>query len=246
MLALSSLRVGLAGKTIIADASATFERGTATLLVGTNGAGKTTLLRAMAGRLEAEGGSIEWGGASIDVRSAAWRQRRVLVEASGGYLDDFSAAEQLRLRATLLALEREEGERRADELEAAFGFGEYRDKRATELSTGFKRRLSLALAFMSDAKIFFLDEPLNGLDIEGAAAFIGILRSFTRAGGTAVIASHIIDPLLQVADSVAEIRDGHLRRYESIEAFSHHAAEAQDLSTPAERQRIFPWLARQP
>jgi ABC-type multidrug transport system ATPase subunit len=245
MLVLSALRVEIAGKTIIADASASFERGSATLLVGTNGAGKTTLLRAMAGHLEAAGGTIEWEGASIDARSAGWRQRRVLVEAGGGYLDDFSAAEQLRLRATLLSLDGKEGELRADALEAAFGFEQYRDKRACELSTGFKRRLSLALAFMSDARILFLDEPLNGLDVEGAAALIRILRSYTRAGGTAVIASHIIDPLLQVDDSVTELRDGRLHRHESIEAFSLQVAETQAPAPPEARQWTFPWLARQ-
>ncbi len=242
MLALSSLRLEIAGKTIIADASATFARGEATLLVGANGAGKTTLLRAVAGRLEIAGGSVLEAGTPLDVRSAAWRRRRVLVEAGGGFLDDFSAAEQLRLRATLLGLEGEEGEARAAALEAAFGFGPHRDRRASELSTGFKRRLSLALAFMSDARFMLLDEPLNGLDIEGAAAFIRLIRSFAAAGGTAVVASHIIDPLLPVADGVMEIRDGRLVRYESVEAFSRRAAAGSDFS--GRDARDLPWLAR--
>src|SRR5512138_2527126 len=137
MLALSGLRLELAGKTVIADATAALPRGRAPLLVGANGAGKTTLLRGIAGRLETAGGSVEDGAGPVDVRSAAWRRRRVLVEASGGYLEDFSATEQLRLRASLLALGDEEGERRTAALEAAFGFAQFRDLRASELSTGF-------------------------------------------------------------------------------------------------------------
>ncbi len=242
MLALSALRLEIAGKTVIADASATFARGEGTLLVGANGAGKTTLLRAIAGRLEIAGGSALEAGAPLDVRSGAWRRRRVLVEAGGGFLDDFSAAEQLRLRATLLGLAGEEGEFRAAALEAAFGFGPYRDRRASELSTGFKRRLALALAFMSDARFMLLDEPLNGLDVEGAAAFIRLLRSFVAAGGTAVVASHIIEPLLPVADAVMEIRDGRLVRYESAEAYARCAAIDRDRSGREERD--LPWLAR--
>lgn len=245
MLVLSALRIGFAEKAIIDDASAAFERGTVTLLVGANAAGKTTLLRAMAGNLPAGGGSISIDGKAIDPRSFAWKRRRVFVEADGGYLDDFSPQEQLRLRATLLELDTAEGELRADRLETAFGFGSYRDVRASDLSTGFKRRLAFALAFMSDAEILLLDEPLNGLDVEGASALVRVLRSFSLAGGTAVVASHIIQPLLQVADAAMEIHDGRLDPYESVQALANLRYGDHNDIARIDGQGTFPWLARQ-
>ena len=240
MLAFSGLLIQIAGKTILTDVSASFERGTATLLVGANGAGKTTLLRALAGRLGVSAGYIEAAGEAVDVESRSWKSRRVFLEADAGGLEDFSPTEQLRLRATLLGLDPVEGERRSRALEEEFGFGPHIGSRASTLSTGFKRRLALAIAFMSDACLMLLDEPLNGLDVEGAAAFIRLLRAFTAAGGTAVVASHITGPLLPAVGTVVEIADGHLVRHETAQAFFHRYAAEQKMEDTI---RTFPWLA---
>ena len=70
------------------------------------------------------------------------------------------------------------------------GIPELAQKQYTELSTGQKRRLHLALALISDPEIVFLDEPTAGLDVEGRISLHNQIRQLKARGKTIILASH--------------------------------------------------------
>jgi ABC-type multidrug transport system ATPase subunit len=201
MLRIEGLAIGRKRPALAENLGLSCPRGSLTLIVGANGAGKTTLLETLAGRLPALAGKLSLDARTVDPASPSWRGRRVYVPASGGFLAEFGAAEQLTLRGVLLGLAEEEAGRRADALLAGFGLTAHAGKRGGELSTGYQRRLALALALVGRTDLVLLDEPFNALDLEGAAALQAALAAAKAAGAIVLVASHLAEPLAALADA---------------------------------------------
>jgi heme exporter protein A len=159
--------------------------GEAAVVTGPNGAGKSSLIRLAAGLLRANGGTV-------------LREGGVALADEGLALD-----EKLPLRRALAFWSRLDGAAAARGLEA-MGLSAIAEVPVRMLSTGQRKRASLARVVSSGAQLWLLDEPLNGLDAEGAERLTRTMAEHRQSGGAVLAATH---QAIELADA-AEIRLG--------------------------------------
>jgi len=183
--------------------------GSALALVGPNGAGKSTLLHTLVGLLPPLEGTALYAGEPVDERRASFRRDVAQV------LDDDAFFPSLTGREHLLLTARGHGVEDADEVVAAelatFGIEDRADVLPSQLSSGQRRRLALAAAFVRPARLLVLDEPERRLDT-GMRTALAERVATERDGGLAVLfASHDAAFLRTVVDEALLLSDDECR-----------------------------------
>jgi len=212
----------------VADLDCTIESGAVFGFIGPNGAGKTTTIRIMAGLLAPTAGTVLLGGHDIGREPEA-------AKAITGYLPDhpflydkLTALEFLRFVGGLYGLGGGELERRASELLEQFGLAE----RATELtetySHGMKQRLALAAALVHRPSILVLDEPMVGLDPQGAVALRRLLVELSARGVTIFLSTHSLHVAEALCDRIGILDRGRLVALGSLAELRTRAAARLD------------------
>jgi heme ABC exporter ATP-binding subunit CcmA len=181
------------------------EAGEAVLLQGPNGAGKTSLLRLCAGLLPPEAGRAEVLGHDLHRdRRAVRRDVGLLAHATFLY-DDLSVHETVSFWARAAGGSPAEVDAAIDRLEID---PRLRDVPVVRLSTGQRRRTSLAVLVARRPKLWLLDEPHAGLDQAGRDIVDALVRDAVAAGGTVLVASHELDRTRTIASRVVTIAGG--------------------------------------
>ena len=179
--------------------------GEALLLQGPNGAGKTSLLRLCAGLLPVESGRAMVLGHDLTAdRRAVRRDVGMLAHATFLY-DDLSVFENVRFWARAAGGSTAEAEAAIDRLEID---PRLRDIAVARLSTGQRRRASLAVLVARRPRLWLLDEPHAGLDQSGRDIVDGLIRDAVHAGATVLVASHELDRTRTIASRVVTIAGG--------------------------------------
>jgi ABC-type multidrug transport system ATPase subunit len=178
--------------------------GETVLLSGGNGAGKTTLLRLVAGLVPLHSGEGEVLGTDLARDRRGHRRRLSLVGQETFCYDDLTVRENLRFAQQAC------GRRSDDEgaLLGAFELEPLADTRHGRLSTGQRRRLSLAIAFARQPELLLLDEPHAGLDAPGRAHLDTMLRHVTAQGRAVIVASHELELVRPMASREVVLTNG--------------------------------------
>ncbi|WP_219413897.1 ABC transporter ATP-binding protein [Pseudonocardia nigra] len=178
-------------------------RGEIFALLGTNGAGKTTTLEVLEGFGSRSGGTVSVLGLDPATDRAALRERMGVQLQEGGFVDELTVLETLRLWDRLVD-RRDRPERLLDRFELA----SRRDVRVGKLSGGEKRRLDLALAVWGSPELVILDEPTTGLDPESRRRTWDAIQELQEAGRTVVLTTHYLEEAEALADRVAIMHEG--------------------------------------
>lgn len=181
-LLIDQLSLSRGDQTLIQGLSLRVEPGQALWLTGPNGIGKTTLLLACAGLLQPDNGGIQW---MSDETEVAANQALAYAAHRGPERSGLTLGEDLTFWQTLL----KDGMSLNDRL-ASVGLQDRNDTPVSGLSTGQKRRLSLARLIGSNRAAWLMDEPLAGLDTDGRTRVTETLSNHLSKGGIAIIASH--------------------------------------------------------
>lgn len=158
------------GRLLFEALSLTLAPGEAAVATGPNGVGKSSLLRLAAGLLEPAAGTVEAASVALADDRLALDERRSLGAALGFWagLDDGNARPAM----------------------AAMGIDHLDQAPVRILSTGQRKRATLARVIASGAPLWLLDEPANGLDGEGLELLTGAMAAHRAAGGAILAASH--------------------------------------------------------
>ena len=178
-------------------------------LIGENGSGKSTTEKLICGLIHANSGSIKLFDrphADADVRA----KMGVLIEAPGCFPND-TVWNNMLLQAANLGIQNAETEVRKVlklvRMEGAAG-NKYKN-----CSLGMKQRIGIAFALLGDPKLLILDEPINGLDVDGMRIMREILTDITKNRDcTVVISSHVLGELEKVATHYGIVRGGKMIR----------------------------------
>lgn len=161
-------------------------------LLGVNGAGKTTALECMEGLRNFDSGKIIINGKmGIQLQSSSLPSHIKPMEA----VKLFAKWNKVSVNESLLK---------------QLGITDFNKKVYSDLSTGQKRRLHLALAMLNDPDLIFLDEPTAGLDVEGRIALHGLIRELKAQGKTIILASHDMAEVETLCDEIAILNSGNI------------------------------------
>jgi ABC-2 type transport system ATP-binding protein len=178
--------------------------------LGPNGAGKTTTVRMLTTLLRPTGGQARVAG--YDVVSQAGDVRKAIgVALQEAALDPLMTGRELiRLQATLHAIPKAEGRRRAEVLLERVGLTRAADRRVGTYSGGMRRRLDLASALVHEPRVLFLDEPTTGLDPQSRKAIWEEVQKLNDDGTTVFLTTQYLEEADQLADRVGIIDNGEI------------------------------------
>lgn len=200
MLACSNLKKVYLNKTAVENISLTLDAGKICALLGPNGSGKTTFMKMVAGLVKPTSGTCLYEDKPIGVESkkeVAYMSTEpffysfMTVEGVGKYYKDFFE---------------DFDEEKYKKLIADMDL-DMKDK-ANKLSSGMAAKLKIAVTMARKAKLYLLDEPLNGIDLVAREKIIATIIDAASNDSTIVISTHLVDELEAVVDSVIFIKDG--------------------------------------
>jgi len=175
------------------------------LLRGANGAGKTTLLRALAGLVPISSGEAVVLGVDLRIDRQSVRHRVGLLAHGTGLYDELSVADNVRFWTLAAGADLAD----AESAMARLGLdGRLSDVSVGRLSTGQRRRTSLACLVARRAELWLLDEPHAGLDKEGRDVVDELVRDAAAAGATIILSSHELDRAIDLADEIVTLGGG--------------------------------------
>ncbi|MEF3307079.1 ABC transporter ATP-binding protein [Paenibacillus sp. GYB003] len=192
----------------------TVRRGDVFGLCGPNGSGKTTALKLVTGLIRADGGDVALFGEPMPHRfESAMRRVGCMVESADVY-PYMSGYMNLKLAARFYPGLKHT---RIDEVLEWVGLAPYRREKAGSYSLGMKQRLALAAVLLNDPELVILDEPANGLDIEGTVMLRELIgRLAAERGTTFLVSSHMLDEMERMCSRVGFMYGGALLREAAI------------------------------
>jgi len=213
--------IGIDGRVLIEDFSASIKRGQILGLLGPNGSGKSTLLRTLVGDRETLAGEIRLGGS---IKAAYYRQ-------------DLSQVPMDRSMYDVIADLRPLWERRQVQAHLArFGFsGDEVQRFAGTLSGGERARVALAMIVLARANLLILDEPTNHLDVESIESLEDAIQEYD---GTVLLVSHDRELLRTLVDRVWVLHDCRITNFDGTfaewEVVSNERAHAAAVNASEE------------
>ncbi len=187
--------------------SLTIEKGKILGLLGPNGAGKTTAMRILTGYLSPTTGTVIAKGLSIGDDMLAIKKMIGYLPESAPLYQDMLVFDYLSYVAEIRELGPDEMIARIKELSDICGLREVMHRSIHELSKGYKQRVGLAHAMMSDPEILVLDEPTSGLDPNQIVEIRDIIRKIGREK-TVILSTHILSEVEATCDRVVIINRG--------------------------------------
>lgn len=194
-------------------------------LLGPNGSGKTTTMKAITGMVQLTRGQASICGIDVAKRhEQAMRHTGCLIEAPALY-GHMTAYQNLKLAARFY---KNIDEDRIDEVLRLVEMDKYKKERVASFSLGMRQRIGLALALLSEPRLLILDEPANGLDIEGMIHVRDIVKKTAEKGAAVLISSHLAHEIEQCATHAAIIYGGKLLCVESMETILATSPSLED------------------
>lgn len=187
----------------------TVEQGELFALLGVNGAGKTTAIKMLSCLTRPSAGEAWLDGKSILSQAAEVKQRIGVSPQETAVAPNLTAEENLLLMCGVHGFSKEKSRQKAAELAAQLGLAPILHRRAGKLSGGWQRRLSIAMALVSQPEILFLDEPTLGLDVLARSDLWDTVRSL-KGRITIVLTTHDLEEAEALSDRVGVMKDGRL------------------------------------
>jgi len=194
----------------VEDLTLTIPEGEVFGLLGPNGSGKTTTINCVTGLLKPTKGSIRVGGFDVQSRLHEAREVMGVSPQETAIYPHLSGKENVQLFGQLYSVPKEVLRQRVDHVLEKVGLLEDAGRRVGKYSGGMKRRVSIAMALVTDPKIILLDEPTVGMDPQARRAVWDFVLELRDQGKTIVLTTHYMEEAEELCDEVAIIDHGKL------------------------------------
>ncbi|XP_019523093.1 PREDICTED: retinal-specific ATP-binding cassette transporter [Hipposideros armiger] len=197
------------GRPAVDHLNITFYESQITAFLGHNGAGKTTTLSILTGLLPPTSGTVLIGGKDIETSLDAVRQSLGMCPQHNILFHHLTVAEHILFYAQLKGKSWNQAQLEMEAMLEDTGLYHKRNEEAQDLSGGMQRKLSVAIAFVGDAKVVVLDEPTSGVDPYSRHSIWDLLLKY-RSGRTIIMSTHHMDEADLLGDRIAIISHGRL------------------------------------
>ena len=178
-------------------------------LLGVNGAGKTTTIKMLSCLTQPTSGDAFLNGKSICKNTAAVKSLIAVSPQETAVASGLSVRENLELMCGVHGFTKDKQNAKIAELTELLGLESVIKKKAGKLSGGWQRRLSIAMALISEPEILFLDEPTLGLDVLARSDLWDLIRSL-KGKVTIILTTHYMEEAEALSDRIAIMKDGKL------------------------------------
>jgi len=184
-------------------------RGELFSLLGVNGAGKTTTIKMLSCLTQPTSGDAYLNGKSIIREAAAVKAVIGVSPQETAVAPGLIVRENLSLMCGVHGFSREKREEKIAEMTERFGLAPVMGKKAGKLSGGYQRRLSIAMALISEPEVLFLDEPTLGLDVIARSDLWDVIRAL-KGKVTVILTTHYMEEAEALSDRIGIMKDGRL------------------------------------
>lgn len=178
-------------------------------LLGVNGAGKTTTIKMLSCLTKPTSGDAFLNGNSIVSNSSAVKSAIAVSPQETAVAPNLSVKENLELMCGFYGFSKEKKMQKIEELSKQFDLYRISSQKAGKLSGGWQRRLSIAMAFISEPEILFLDEPTLGLDVLARSELWDMIRSL-KGKTTMILTTHYMEEAEALSDRIGIMKNGKL------------------------------------
>lgn len=194
--------------------SLTIERGERLAILGANGAGKSTLLMMLNGSLRPDAGAVEFEGLPVGYdRTGLLRLRSqvgLVLQDPDDQLFAATVAEDISFGPLNMGLSPDQARQRVEESLQAMGIASLAQRPTHMLSFGQRKRVAIAGILAMRPSVLLLDEPMAGLDPQGADDLMETLTALANDGSAVVVATHDMDAAYGWADRIAIFAHGEI------------------------------------
>ena len=198
-------------------------------LLGVNGAGKTTMIKMLSCLTKPTVGDAIVGGYSVIKEPEQVKRLIGVSPQETAVAPNLSVKENLELICGIHGFSKEKTREKIKELDRQFSLDSVLKRKAGKLSGGWQRRVSIAMALISEPKILFLDEPTLGLDVIARHDLWEVIRSL-KGKVTIILTTHYMEEAEALSDRIGIMKNGHLLAVGTVEELNK-MAETNDFET---------------
>lgn len=196
-------------KTAVDHLNLTVNQGELYSLLGVNGAGKTTTIKMLSCLIKPTSGDADLCGYSVQKEAMKVKEKINVSPQETAIAMQLSVRENLEFICGIYGHNRSASREKATENIEALGLTEIEHTKARILSGGWQRRLSIAMALISDPEILFLDEPTLGLDVIARRELWQVIESL-KGKKTVILTTHYLEEAESLSDQVGIMTRGRL------------------------------------
>ena len=191
-------------------------------LLGVNGAGKTTTIKMLTCLTKPSDGDAFVGGYSITKQPEQVKQLIGVSPQETAVAPNLSVKENLQLICGIHGFSKDKTNEKIKELSAQFALDSVLRRKAGKLSGGWQRRVSIAMALISEPEILFLDEPTLGLDVIARHELWDVVRSL-KGKTTIILTTHYMEEAQALSDRIGILKSGRLLAVGTVEELNKKA-----------------------
>lgn len=207
-IAVKNLTKSFKGIKILDNVNITFKSKKIIALVGRNGSGKSVLLKLLCGLYLPTEGEILFDNINYNLNDEYPPNTRALIEKPT-FMDELTGFENLKLLAKIQNLI---SDKEINEALKIVNLYDDKDKKFKHYSLGMKQKLGIAQVIMENPDVMIFDEPFNGIEKRTAEKLRKYLKEKKEEGKLIIIATHIKEDILELADLVYEVDDGNVKK----------------------------------
>ncbi len=244
MLAIKTERLTkkFAGRTVVDSVDLSVEKGELFSLLGVNGAGKTTTIRMLCGLSRPNSGDAWLLNKSISKEPEKVKEMINVSPQETAIAPNLSVRENLELIAGIYGSSKKAAGEKASKMIEEFKLEKIEKQKAKTLSGGWQRRLSIAMALISEPQILFLDEPTLGLDVIARRELWKVIESL-KGKITVILTTHYMEEAEALSDRVAIMAEGKLKAVGTVKELKNmsHTSNFEDtfikIATEAKEEK---------
>lgn len=209
-------------KTVVHSLNLVIEEGELFSLLGLNGAGKSTVIKMLSCLTKPTSGDASLLGESITKSPLKVKQIINVSPQETAIAPNLTVRENLELMCGIYGFDKTATKQKTDSYIESFGMTDIAKSKAKTLSGGWQRRLSIAMALITDPKILFLDEPTLGLDIVARRELWQFIKRL-KGKITIILTTHYLEEAEALSDRIGILSKGHLKAVGTAEELKKEA-----------------------